>query len=499
MDSKSLTQNTLKYLLFILSGALMVIFFSASTSPLYPYYKGWDSSFFQVIGKEWNKGLIPYRDMFDQKGPAIFFVELLGFFITGNKYGILLLQIISAIISIIFIYKTIRRSTSEKTAIVGACIGIFFFSSNYEFGNLVEEYINPFLIICFYFISVWIDEKTKDKPDHNPVHALFYGITFGLCVMSRATNAVSVCIAVLFIVIYLFTCKAWLNLLKNSLAFIIGTLAIIVPFMIYFALKDCTYDFWYGTILFNISYASNSHNNLLSFIKGFPRRIGDYAIICAGCINIIRKRHFNGFMFIMIGLGTEFLLMNIMNYAHYSMITFPLLPIAMHELKKVYNSSTNYIRKLSILVTISTLLLASYRMGKEIITLSYCYKDYGFTPNEASLASYRQLYDFASQVPEDERNSFVGYEINSNIYLDLDISPACKFFAYQDWQAEFSDEFNKELNAEFEAKRPKWIFFSGNKAAAIQNLLNSNYEIYASEPVIYSTDESQLILYRLND
>ncbi len=448
------------------------------------------------MGREWLGGLTPYKDLWDQKGPAIFLVNLLGFMLTGNKYGVLIIQILFATISAFFIYKILRRSMGEIWSVIGASLGIIVFSCNYEGGNLLEEYINPFLIICMYFITDWIHKKSKEKPDHNPLCALFYGITFGLCVMSRVTNSIAVCIAILFIIIYLCANKAWMNLLQNAIAFILGTAMAIVPFMIYFAIKGCTYDFWYGTILFNVSYATQSKTSLVTYIKSAPRQIGSYALIATGLVCALRKRYYDGLMYMALGIGTQLLLKNILKYDHYSMITFCLLVAAVYELAYLYGQENGAIKKIGIIVLSGTLLITSYRTGKEIIKMSRKYDAYSVNSSKEAIAQYRQLIDFASQIPVDERGSVVAYNINSTFYLDMDISPACRFYAYQDWQAGFSDSFKEMLNEEFESKKPMWILTSSDRETAIQSILDSYYEVVAAEKELESHD-TMLTLYRL--
>lgn len=63
---------------------LFVLIFSFSTSPLYPNYWGSDSAQFQTIGMAWASGKIPYRDIFDHKGPFIFWVNMLGYKMGGR-------------------------------------------------------------------------------------------------------------------------------------------------------------------------------------------------------------------------------------------------------------------------------------------------------------------------------------------------------------------------------------------------------------------------------
>ena len=47
--------------------------FSFSTSWLYSYYFGGDSAQLLTIGKAWYLGKLTYVDMFDHKGPFIFY------------------------------------------------------------------------------------------------------------------------------------------------------------------------------------------------------------------------------------------------------------------------------------------------------------------------------------------------------------------------------------------------------------------------------------------
>ena len=52
--------------------ALFVSAFSYGTSPFYVNHAFSDSAMFQVIGKGWAEGSLPYVDLWDSKGPLIF-------------------------------------------------------------------------------------------------------------------------------------------------------------------------------------------------------------------------------------------------------------------------------------------------------------------------------------------------------------------------------------------------------------------------------------------
>lgn len=493
-----------KYTLMAIVAFVFVLIASGTTSPMYPNYKGWDSGLFQVIGKGWLSGYVPYKELYDQKGPIIFFIDMLGYAITGNKYGVFVIQIFFSFLSILFIYKILRRVFKESIALIISLIMIFVFSCNYEFGNLCEEYANPLLIACFYFVSNWLIDKEEGRKEHNPLYALFYGITFGFCLMSRLTNAIGVCVAVLFIVIFLAYNKEFTNLLLNAISFLLGTAIMVVPFMIYFAIKDGTYDFWYGTLLYNIAYASNSKGGILTIIKGAPGQIGSYAIMAVGLLCLFRKRYFDGALYFALGAVTEFLLMNIMNYGHYSMITFAYLPVSIFEFKKLLNHKDDeaLINKkvanmLTVMALLFVILVAGARTGKEMIKLMNSQKNYSANSNTDYVKAYNQLLDIVEAIPDGENDGIVGYGTNPWFYLDLDITPACRFFVMQDWQAEFSEDFKSKLLAEYEQKKPKWIVFSGSEEPGIRPILDKYYEEYSREKVINTETNDIIVVYKL--
>lgn len=74
--------------------AAFVLRFSYSTSFLYPEYCGFDSAIFQTIGKYWAQGVTPYAQLFDHKGPLIFFVDAVGYWLHGRS-GVLVVQTLS--------------------------------------------------------------------------------------------------------------------------------------------------------------------------------------------------------------------------------------------------------------------------------------------------------------------------------------------------------------------------------------------------------------------
>ena len=126
---------------------IYVLMFSYSTSPIFPYYYGGDSAQFLTIGKAWYLGKLPYVEMFDHKGPFIFWINMLGFVIgKGQKYGVAFLQVFFMFFSILAFYQIALLFYKDKIySYIVVAITLFAMKINYCDGNTVEEWCIPFI------------------------------------------------------------------------------------------------------------------------------------------------------------------------------------------------------------------------------------------------------------------------------------------------------------------------------------------------------------------
>lgn len=76
-------------------------------------------------------GRIPYKELFDHKGPFIFFVDMLGFMITGNKSGIVIIQSIFSIITVNALFDLAKlHFNSNRYAITVVVISMVIYKRN---------------------------------------------------------------------------------------------------------------------------------------------------------------------------------------------------------------------------------------------------------------------------------------------------------------------------------------------------------------------------------
>ena len=98
-----------KNILFCFGIAFITLFFCSKNSPFYPYNNWVDEHAFFTVGKAWANGIIPYRDIFEQKGPLLYFIFMIASLIDSSSFLVIfLLEVISFGISLCFVFKMVK-------------------------------------------------------------------------------------------------------------------------------------------------------------------------------------------------------------------------------------------------------------------------------------------------------------------------------------------------------------------------------------------------------
>ena len=215
-----------------------MLFWSGFSSPLYPYYYKDDSALFMLIGKGMVSGKTVYVDLFDHKGPILFFIEALGF-LMGGRIGVWFIQCVAGIVTILFTYrawKLLQQNQQElkKNHLIGVLVGgytIFFFT--FWNGNFSEEYSLPFIAVSLYgFVKYAMGVEQEAK--HPWTQAVIYGISVSVLSLIRINNAVSICAGVLVIGIYLIYKREFKNIFHNIGGGLLGCAIVFGPVILYF-------------------------------------------------------------------------------------------------------------------------------------------------------------------------------------------------------------------------------------------------------------------------
>jgi len=247
----------MKNLLYAFLGALvLLLIFSWSTSPLYCTY-GCDSPFFQIIGLGMLQGKVPYVDLFDHKGPILFFIEALGYSFGLGRLGLWLLQLVWMTVTLTLTYKLARMfSSSDKHAFAATALTLIPMVDFIVEGNQCEEWQLPFicgalLISCGQVLS---GEKKMAAWKH-----FVMGLLFSIVFYIRPNDGV-MWIGGLYFGLFLISIvgRQFAEAFKGAGLFLSAFVVVSLPVFGYFLAKGAVGDFLYGMIIHNIKYTSDA-------------------------------------------------------------------------------------------------------------------------------------------------------------------------------------------------------------------------------------------------
>lgn len=475
------------YYLILLLVAIGFVIINSFSTVLYGSSGNIDSSIFNIIGKYWSKGYVPYIDLFDHKGPIIFFINMLGWLLFNNERGILFFQIIAIYVSLIFLWKITKLEFSDKNKKKGLFLVILSLSYlvvTYFFGNMTEEFCLPFIIASMYYNLKYIKGYVEDKTtNHNLKYSLLYGISFAVCFLTRVTNAVSICAGIIAILYILIKEKKYKEIIKNGLCFIGGFLLLVVPFAIYFALNNSFNEFLNGTIFFNIEYAAKNtswrsdKNLIVQIIKYLVYFFPTYTMIILGAIKIKKKQKEVGIYYIILGILETIMFISQKIFRHYGIILLPniLLLLIEFEKSKLKNIYKKVIYVIVILVTIGSYIKVTALNIKKPLNV--------------------EKFDaILSTLNEEDKKSFIIWNCGTEVkaYEHYDIKPYYKYFVSQEWHSSFSDTIAKDIHDTFYNGDVKWILGYGTlEKSLIGDVISEKYEEYSKQ--------DDMILYRIKE
>ena len=133
--------------------SVLALTVATTSSPLYATNFWTDSNLYFTIGRGMLEGLMPYRDLFDHKGPLIFMLYALGALVSDTSFfGVFLLEAASLAAMLFFAQRTVALygrgrltlAVIPLTAVVTAC------SAAFNQGGSAEEFCLPALSLALY-------------------------------------------------------------------------------------------------------------------------------------------------------------------------------------------------------------------------------------------------------------------------------------------------------------------------------------------------------------
>lgn len=249
MDKK---KNLITQVGICLFAAFVILAICSKSSFLYKINNWGDASCYFNEGRGILNGLVPFRDMAEQKGPVIFFVYALGeLLFPGSFTGIFIIEIICSALFLYFAVKTVGLFADTKKVqfiipfvFAAAVYGAYVF----RHGGGPEE-----MSLCIFAYLLYLGTRYLEKeliPGKGQMISL--GIGAGLIFWTKYTLC-AMFIAVLVIMLICAVKRAQVKeFFGGILFFILGCILISIPVIGYFgangALKDLFINYFYNNI-----------------------------------------------------------------------------------------------------------------------------------------------------------------------------------------------------------------------------------------------------------
>lgn len=226
---------------------------SFNTSPLNPFYGG-DSTIYTVLGRMTAQGFLPYTEVYDHKGPLVFYIHALGCLMDHGKGGMLLLQSLALAASMLLTYRLCRLWAGTGKSLAGLAMFAVVYAACLWGGDMTEEYSLPLVLLPSYLILRAL-MRGKSLATLPLGGALAAGLGIGLTAFLRLNNAAPLCGVLLGLAGCLRDRRDVLWLLRYAAVTLGGCILAALPFMLYFAANDALQAMLEGTFCHNYSYA----------------------------------------------------------------------------------------------------------------------------------------------------------------------------------------------------------------------------------------------------
>lgn len=406
--------------------SFLFLLICSRNSFLYPMNTWKDANAFFTVGKEMIRGFVPYKVLFEQKGPLLYLIYGIGSIISFKSFiGIFLLEVISFSIFLYYTHKVICLFLKEKQSYLILpfyTLGIVTLKA-FTYGGSAEEFLFPFIMISIYHLSSYL----KTKEIHMNKKILFINGLFAGCALWIKYTLLGFYFGwMLSIFLIQMINKEYKEAIKNCFLFLLGMLIATLPWLLYFYFNNALKDMWEVYFLVNIHSYPVKVSFLKKCYKTFQIILGNTfgnttmflgTVVGFVCLfhkkEVFKKKHASFFIFLCYITMCIFIYIGGTNYRYYA------LPLAIFSLMG-YIAFLSYIKpkniKRLLIIFIPLCLISAYTAS----------------PNTKALLKNKKHYAqyiFAEIIGQKENASVLNYGfLDGGFYLTTGNQPTFYYF-----------------------------------------------------------------------
>ena len=225
-------------------------------SPIYKFNSDPDYNIHVTMGNALIHGKVPYRDLFDHKGPLVYFLYGFCCLFPTPRLAMLLIEIFCMSLFFFFAFRIARKflNTFCSLLIIPILAFIVFPSwNNITSASCIEEFCLPMLT---YFLYCWI-EFILEKKQWTWTRGLIIGICIGIIFWSKFIILCFVIVPMIIWGIKSFQNHQSRSFFINLLFLLIGLFIISTPILVFYGLNQAINDLCYVYFYMNIELIFN--------------------------------------------------------------------------------------------------------------------------------------------------------------------------------------------------------------------------------------------------
>ncbi|MCL1964642.1 MAG: glycosyltransferase family 39 protein, partial [Firmicutes bacterium] len=256
---------------FFLYSALLMLFCTKS-SPLFVFNNWTDANAAFTMGKSMMRGLAPYKDLFNHKGPFLYLLYGLAYLMHNTGfYGLYVLQSLSMAVLLFFCYRIARLYIQRDGVAMGVALlvpvfvlarGIYVTEFDYG-GGSAEEFMLPLIAMSVYSVARYAQDDGCRYEKPLRAVCLIQGVVFVLMFMTKFTIAVF-SLGLLFPFFVDMLCKRKWKALCQAVAYtLMGIGLASLPYLVYALCTNSLSAFGEVYIRINILYSGTEGAGIL--------------------------------------------------------------------------------------------------------------------------------------------------------------------------------------------------------------------------------------------
>jgi len=414
-----------------LLSAIISITICSQSSFIYPLNEWVDAHCFFTVGKSMMNGIVPYRDLFEQKGPLLYFLHGLAWLISKDTFlGVYFLEILASWFFLYYSYKSFCLLTkSNNLAVIPIMAALTYISPAFQKGDSAEE-----LCLGFLAYAIWISLKSFDNSATISIKEYFVVGLFSGCVFWIKFSLVGMYIG-WFIVpsLQLIVKRDWIHLRNSVIAIILGVFVSTIPYAVYFGihgaisdwLKIYIYDNLFSyTGIGNTSFLNGALHNWYLGMKNVNIGLIVLCLIPLFWLKSASSRKIVWHLVFMEVITTFVIFAGGQRHAYYQFILFVFIPFAAAVFYRPF------------MLGLESLSIKPFRKISAII-ICLCLSAvicYTYTPNRYKIGTDKNempQYIFDTVIQEKENPTLLNYgSLDGGFYTVSNIFPTCKAFCY---------------------------------------------------------------------